>query len=181
MDSGIPEVKFIVEKHEDDRTDKTDPARKAFLQRGISTVSQRDVAKEDRRYKLGIALFLVLNVLLITLIVITAYYVATEKNVVVLRDSDICVPCEDLKLHPDDTIEGIDFRGDNKETCCVKEQEEGEEGSEKLIGYVCRFLFKSKVLISYKFVLAFISISSIKVKFVNKIGSTYLNLFQNLY
>ena len=111
----------------------------SFLKRENSNVSQREREKENRRYKLGIGLFAVLNILLIGLIVITAYYVTNEKNVTIVRDSDICVPCEDLRLHPDDTIEGIDRRGD---TCCVKDKDD----SDVLIGYVSRNLNKTNYI-----------------------------------
>ena len=107
-----------------------------FIKKENSNVSQREREKEDRRYKLGIGLFVVLNILLIGLTVITAYYVTNEKNVTIVRDSDICVPCEDLRLHPDDTIEGIDRRGENKDTCCVKDKDR----SDVLIGYVSKIM-----------------------------------------
>ncbi|XP_045200674.2 uncharacterized protein LOC123554521 [Mercenaria mercenaria] len=115
--------------------------RKPYFKRELSSISSREIAKDRRRYNLGICLFSVLNVLLISLIIITGYYVFSEKKVIVLRDADICVPCEDLRLHPDDKIEGIERRGENKTVCCMKE----EEGSDALVGYFIDHWLKKKL------------------------------------
>lgn len=74
-----------------------------------------------RCYKFCLYILVLFDVILLTGIIVAAYHMCSERYPELSPDTALCLPCKDIRVHPDDFIEDMLLRGDNNETCCMKD------------------------------------------------------------
>lgn len=84
----------------------------------------RKTEKEKWCYHAVVLIFILLDLFLLILIIIYADHMCSEREQQLSRDIAPCLPCKDLRIHPDDVIKNVSHKGDNNETCCMKDTED---------------------------------------------------------